>query len=175
MEIQNTLVKFNDDDDTLELQKQKHKLKREFLNYISQHDDILNKYHNLKIKSNEDQKVINELKEELSNMNKVSIISNMNKQIENLKKDNLLLAKQLDIYKKKEDKILEIDNISSIIDDEESEDQVELIEIENLFYYINYNSNPNEIYQAIESEDNDYDVGDFLGTYVNNKIIFTES
>lgn len=175
MEIQNTLVKFNDDDDTLELQKQKHKLKKEFLNYISQYDDILNKYHNLKIKYNEDQKVINELKEELNNMNKVSIISNMNKQIENLKKDNLLLCKQLDIYKNKEDKILEVDNIPSIIDDQESEDQVELIEIESLFYYVNYNSNPNEIYQAIQSEDNDYDVGDFLGTYVNSKIIFSES
>lgn len=174
MEIQNNLVKFNDDDDTLELQKQKHKLKKEFLNYISQHDDILNKYHNLKIKSIEDQKVINELKEELNNMNKVSIISNMNKQIENLKKNNLLLNKQLDIYKNKENKIEVVDSIPSIIDDE-SEDQVELIEIESLFYYINYNSNPNEIYQAIESEDNDYDVGDFLGTYVNSKIIFSES
>ena len=108
-------------------------------------------------------------------MNKVSIISNMNKQIENLKKDNLLLCKQLDIYKNKEDKILEVDNIPSIIDDQESEDQVELIEIESLFYYVNYNSNPNEIYQAIQSEDNDYDVGDFLGTYVNSKIIFSES
>ena len=157
---------FTINNEETKISEQKQKLQNEFLDYVSMMDKIIIDYNNLKNKSINDEKIINELNEELNNMNKVSIISNMNKQIENLKNNNLLLQRKLDFYK----------NSRSDVSYEEyqensDEESVELRLIDNKYYYINENTKPYDIYQALKNED-DYDVGDHMGIFVDGKIIF---
>ena len=149
---------------TSDISEQKKKLQNEFLDYVSMMDKIIIDYNNLKDKSINDEKIINDLHDELNNMNKVSIITNMNKQIEKLKKDNLILQKKLDFYKKSKTDV-------NLLDYEDSdEDSVDLILINKKYYYINENIQPNDLYEALKNNE-DYDVGNHIGTLVNGKII----
>ena len=147
--------------------EQKQKLQNEFLEYITMMDHIISDNNSLRNKSIKDEKIINDLNDELNNMNKVSIIKNMNKQIEELKKNNILLQKKLNFYKNNNGSITSWKNA-----EDEDEESVTLTQIDTKFYYVNENTQPNDLYEAFEDDEGEYEVGEHIGSLIDGKIVF---
>lgn len=171
-------------------------LSERLTNTVANLRDIETRYHIIQKENDELKYCVQNLKDEIANLKKVSIYTNLNKQI--MEKDNYIavLEKQLNIRQAREtlietksnhsvevplerdviidteeeieDKYVEDEDIET---DEEDENEIEYetVKIGKKYYYVS-NEEPEMVYEVIKGSN---DVGDKIGEYDrdNNKII----